>query len=96
MPIQISPIPSMSLKEAIERMEKGENIMIVTHEVLDREIRRIAREAQALQRPTTNSYVTGVPGVNDLNEVQELYVVTGGVTYKYTKVAGVIKYWALT
>lgn len=96
MSIYIGEISFLSLKDAIERTQKGEIINIVTHEVLEREIKRIGREAGALQRPKDLSYITTVPSTDDLSEAQSVLYKSGATVKRYTKVAGIIYEETLT
>jgi len=87
--IQIGEIPPLDLKEAIERSNQGEVINVVTHEILEREIKRIAREAWALLRPQNLMYVAAVPSTLDEGQAVLYY---DGANYKiYVKIAGNIK-----
>ncbi len=61
-------------------------------------IEKIARDAQGLQNPSQGGglYVTAIPTTADLEEGQEVYYIDGATIRKYTKINGVIRYWALT
>ena len=87
--ILISPIPPLSLKDAIKRANAGENINIVTYEVLESEINRIAREAFSLLKPKDLSYITSAPSV--LKEGQAALYLSGGVYKVFIQINGVIK-----
>lgn len=96
MPINISELPPLSLKEAIERTQNGEIINIITHDVLEREIKRIAHEAFALMRPKDLSYVSSIPSADDMQEMQ-CVLVYDGTNYKVAvKINGVVKSVALS
>ena len=96
MPIQIQAIPGDSLKDLIERANNGEDIRVVLHEIIEDRVTTLAREAQALQRPSTLIYIDSEPGVTDLEEGQEVYSINGADIRKYTKINGTIYWWALT
>lgn len=92
MSIKISPITGLSLQDAMVRAEAGEQIMIVTHEILEREIRRIADEAWSMQMNTRSS----APTAADLQEKQAVPASIGGSNYIYILKDGVPLRWQIT
>ena len=91
MPVQINEIPPVSLKDAIERIKLGEDINIVTYEVLEEVIKRIAREVWTVQRPENHMFSSVVPGVNDLTESQVRLYKAASTKRLYVMIDGAIE-----
>jgi hypothetical protein len=66
---------------------------------IKRAIETLSRRSLDLQNPTGKTdklYIKSAPGTADLDEGQVVFYVSGSTYRLYTKINGVIKYWALT